>query len=547
MGHCASGQPPFVNHRVMTLDSPQLPFAVTTPLYYVNGAPHMGSAYTTIAADVTARFHQLMQRPVLLITGTDEHGQKIERTALAAGRSPQEHCDAIAGKFADLWRQLNIRYDRFSRTTAPKHEAIAQEFFQRVQANGDIYLGQQQGYYCVACEEFKEERELLDERRCPLHPNTIAEWRDEQNYFFRLSRYQEKLEALYAERPDFIQPEIRRNEVLSFVGRGLQDFSISRVNLDWGFPVPTDPKHTLYVWFDALLGYVTALLEPDEDATLENALKRWWPINLHLIGKDILRFHAVYWPAMLMSADLPLPGRVFGHGFLTKDGQKMSKSLGNVLDPVRLTEQYGSDAVRYYFMKEIELGRDGDFSEERFINILNADLANDLGNLLNRTLKMAYKYCDRLVPNVSGEAIEGTNPLKSEGSTLGDRTAQAFSDLAFSRGCESILTLVRASNKYIDDMAPWSLYKQGEQDKVGRVLYCVLETVRLAAYLLSPIIPNLSNSIYQQLGFTADFNQLQEATLPYGEHAAWGLLPANQPLGDAAPIFQKLDPLSESP
>lgn len=530
--------------RVMTIDSSQKrPFAVTTPLYYVNNVPHMGSAYTTIAADVAARFHQLMQQPVLLITGTDEHGQKIERTALEAGRSPQEHCDAIAQSFTALWQQLNIRYDRFSRTTAPRHEAIVREFFGRVQDSGDIYLGQQQGHYCVACEEFKEERELLDERRCPLHPTMTAEWRDEQNYFFRLSRYQQKLEAFYQDQPDFIQPGIRRNEVLSFVERGLQDFSISRVNLDWGFPVPGDPKHTLYVWFDALLGYVTALLEPDDDPTLANALKQWWPIDLHLIGKDILRFHAVYWPAMLMSAGLPLPTAVFGHGFLTKDGQKMSKSLGNVLDPVRLTNQYGSDAVRYYFMKEIELGRDGDFSEERFINILNADLANDLGNLLNRTLKMAYKYCDRNVPDVEASGIDADDVLKSQGEELTAKVEQAFTKLAFSSGCELVLSTIRASNKYVDDKAPWALYKQGEQAQVNQVLYAVLETVRLAAYLLSPIIPNLSNRIYQQLGFSADFNDLSSQPMAYDKHTAWGMLPANQPLGEATPIFQKLDPL----
>ncbi|MGF1515093.1 MAG: methionine--tRNA ligase [Elainellaceae cyanobacterium] len=527
----------------MTSDSSPRTFAVTTPLYYVNDVPHMGSAYTTIAADVVARFHRLSGRPVLMITGTDEHGQKIERTALQSGRSPQEHCDLVAESFVSLWQRLNIQYDRFSRTTAPRHEAIVREFFDRVQKSDDIYLGHQQGHYCVACEEFKEERELLENQHCALHPNLKVEWRDEQNYFFRLSHYQPKLEAFYQAHPDFIQPSIRRNEVLSFVDRGLQDFSISRVNLDWGFPVPGDPKHTLYVWFDALLGYVTALLDPDDEPTLENALKRWWPINLHLIGKDILRFHAVYWPAMLMSAGLPLPERVFGHGFLTKDGQKMSKSLGNVLDPVRLTEQYGSDAVRYYFMKEIELGRDGDFSEARFINILNADLANDLGNLLNRTLKMAYKYCDRRVPNVAAAQVADDDALKLGGVAITADVSRAFEKLGFSEGCEAVLSLVRASNKYLDDQAPWSLYKQGRQDQVEQVLYSVLETVRLAAYLLSPIIPHLSNQIYKQLGFSVDFDRPSAYEAALSGHAVWGLLPANQPLGEASPIFQKLDPL----
>jgi methionyl-tRNA synthetase len=336
-------------------------FAITTPLYYVNDLPHIGSAYTTIAADVIARFHRLKGLPVLMITGTDEHGQKIQRTAEVRQKSPQDHCDEIVVGFQSLWQQLNIAYDRFSRTTAPRHEAIVREFFQRVWDKGDIYEGHQQGWYCVSCEEFKEERDLLPGNYCAIHTNKPVEWRDEQNYFFRLSKYQSQLEALYAERPDFIQPPTRRNEVLSFVERGLQDFSVSRVNVDWGFAMPTDPNHTLYVWFDALLGYVTALLDPDDEPTLENAIARWWPINIHLIGKDILRFHAVYWPAMLMSAGLPVSGQVFGHGFLTKDGQKMGKSLGNTLDPVDLVSRYGADAVRYYFTKEIEFGRDGDF------------------------------------------------------------------------------------------------------------------------------------------------------------------------------------------
>ena len=357
------------------------------------------------------------------------------------------------------------------------------------------------------------------------------------------SNYQDKLEELYNTNPDFIQPSIRRNEVLSFVSQGLQDFSISRVNLDWGFPVPTDPSHTLYVWFDALLGYVTALLDPDEEPTLDNALKHWWPINLHLIGKDILRFHAVYWPAMLMSAGLPLPGRVFGHGFLTKDGQKMSKSLGNVLDPVALTQTYGSDAIRYYFMKEIELGRDGDFSEIRFINILNADLANDLGNLLNRTLGMAKKYCNLTVPDVDATNISPDNALKRNGSSLGTDVSSAYQNLTFSQASNRVLSIVRAANKYLDDEAPWSLYKKGEQESVNIILYSVLESVRLAAYLLSPIIPGLSTKIYQQLGFDVDFDRLEKSVLelPFEQQSQWGILPPNQTLQTAKPIFQKLE------
>lgn len=519
-------------------------FALTTPLYYVNDVPHVGSAYTTMIADVIARWKRLEGYSVLLITGTDEHGQKIERTAIAKGLDPQTHCDQIVTSFESLWHKLDIQYDRFSRTTAERHHAIVNEFFQKVWDKGDIYLAQQQGWYCVACEEFKEERELLKDNYCPIHTNLQVEWRDEENYFFRLSKYQQQLEQLYADHPNFILPESRRNEVLNFVKQGLQDFSISRVNVEWGFPIPNDPKHTIYVWFDALLAYVTALLEPDQEPTLENALSNWWPINLHLIGKDILRFHAVYWPAMLMSAGYPLPKQIFGHGFLTKNGQKMGKSLGNTLDPFDLVQRYGSDAVRYYFLKEIELGKDGDFNETRFVNIVNADLANDLGNLLNRTLGMVKKYCHSKGPQIKGSDLAPAHPLKIIGLELGDKVTLGYSALRFSKVCEEILNLIRASNKFIDESAPWSLFKQGQQAEVEQVLYAVLESVRLAAYLLSPIIPNLSTKIYRQLSFSVDFNhltQIQEIA-PFAIHSQWGQLSTHLELSQPEPIFSKLEP-----
>lgn len=533
----------------MTSEAPKnTPFTITTPLYYVNDLPHIGSAYPTIAADAIARFNRLRGTPTLFVTGSDEHGQKIQRTAESLGRTPKEHCDLIVEGFKELWERLDIRYDRFIRTTDERHAAIVKEFFGRVWDRGDIYINQQKGWYCVSCEEFKEERELLEDHYCAIHVNKQAEWRDEENYFFRLSNYQDRLEKLYQERPDFILPESRRNEVLNFVSQGLRDFSISRINVDWGFPVPVNPNHTIYVWFDALLGYITALLDPDQAPTLDNALSTWYPINTHLIGKDILRFHAVYWPAMLMSAGLPLPDRIFGHGFLVRDGVKMGKSMGNVIDPIALVGRYGSDAVRYYFLKEIEFGRDGIFDEARFVNILNADLANDLGNLLNRTLRMAHKYCGGEVSNVTSDSISLENPLKAAGVGLGDRVTRAYDALAFSVACNEILTLVRIGNKYIDEQAPWTLYKQGNQAAVEQVLYVVLESVRLAAYLLSPIIPKVSTAIYKQLGYSIDFNtvNLADAASTFAHHT-WGLLQANQPLDDPQPVFQKLELPGDSP
>jgi len=546
-----------MNHSTNTKQS----FTVTTPLYYVNDIPHIGHAYTTMAADTIARWHRLKQDDVLLITGTDEHGQKIERTAVAAGVEPQVHCDRIVERFDALWSKLDIQYDRFSRTTAPSHQLIVNEFFRRVWDRGDIYKGTQQGWYCVSCEEFKEERDLLADKHCPLHPSKQVEWRDESNYFFRLSKYQQPLEALYAEHPNFILPISRRNEVLKFVAQGLQDFSISRVNVNWGIPLPTDPQQTIYVWFDALLGYMTALLDPDVEPTLDNALQRW-PINLHLIGKDILRFHAVYWPAMLMSAGLPLPERVFAHGYFTKDGKKISKSEGNAIDPIELVDRYGAEPLRYYFLKEIEFGQDGDFNESRFVEIVNADLANSLGNLVNRTLNMAKKYCQGRVPNCNAEDISPDNPLKILGQKLGYEVDIAYNKLAFRDVCEAIITLVRSSNKYIDDLAPWTLFKQEKHSELAQVLYAVLESARLSAYLLSPIVPKISTDIYHQLGLDLDFdivtgnhisNKLDKPELSvdraspvenWEHHLEWGVLTANHLLGEPHPIFTKLESIA---
>ena len=389
--------------------APGEPFTVTTPLYYVNAAPHMGSAYPTIAADALARFYRMYGRKVRFVTGTDEHGEKIALAAEKRGMSPQDHCDDIVRSYQSLWSSLDISYDSFIRTTDPYHEKIVEEMVQRVEKRGDIYKAKYEGWYCVDCEEYKDEDELDKEHNCATHRKP-CQHRSEENYFFRLTAYRQQLEDFLESNPEFVQPPSRRNEVLSWVKAGVRDFSISRANVQWGIPLPIDPKQTVYVWFDALNGYLSALQSPQAlgasnntnntasgSASAANHLgvdgvkQDGWPASVHIIGKDILRFHAVYWPAMLMSAGLPLPHRVYGHGFLTKDGLKMGKSLGNVLDPVALVGAYGADAVRYYFMSQIPFGVDGDFAEQRFRDEVNSKLANDIGNLLNRSLNVLSK------------------------------------------------------------------------------------------------------------------------------------------------------------
>jgi len=514
-------------------------FALTTPLFYVNALPHIGSAYPTMVADAVARYYRLRGLPVRFITGTDEHGAKIERTAAERHLAPAEHCAQLVASFEDLWQKLSIRYDAFIRTTAPAHAAIVREFFERVFRTGDIYKGRYTGLYCVGCEEFKKPEDLEPCQDapgvlcCPLHRTPVRE-QDEENWIFALSRYQEKLERHYAEHPQFIQPDHRRTEVLNFVRRGLEDFSISRANVSWGLPVPGDADQTIYVWFDALLGYVTALLEPGEAPTLDNALSRWWPVDLHLIGKDILRFHAVYWPAMLLSAGLPLPKKVFAHGFVLDDrGRKMSKSLGNVVDPAALAERFGADAVRYYFLRDAAFGDDLNFGEQRFKDLLNADLANDLGNLLNRSLGLLVKNAGGQIPDAR---VPADDPLRVQADALAEGVAEAIEALQFSLACDRVMAVVRAGNKYIATEEPWKLFKQGERQRAEAVLYNVLECVRLAAVLLSPLIPGVAADIYRQLGFS---DQAWE-NLAWSA-ARWGGLPAGQSLAPGAPVFPRLD------
>ncbi|PIA39024.1 hypothetical protein AQUCO_02700300v1 [Aquilegia coerulea] len=528
------------NSGEKTINNTTEPYVLTTPLYYVNAPPHMGSAYTTIAADAIARFQRLLGKKVIFITGTDEHGEKIAAAATASGSSPREHCDNISHAYKMLWKDLDIAYDKFIRTTDSSHETIVKDFYSRVLANGDIYRANYEGLYCVNCEEYKDEKELLENNSCPMHLKPCVA-RKEDNYFFALSKYQKSLEDVLIKNPDFVQPSSRLNEVQGWIKSGLRDFSISRALVEWGIPVPNDEKQTIYVWFDALLGYISALSPEEKQPALQYAVSSGWPASLHLIGKDILRFHAVYWPAMLMSAGLSLPKKLFGHGFLTKDGMKMGKSLGNTLEPKDLVHRFGSDAVRYFFLREVEFGSDGDYSEDRFINIVNAHLANTIGNLLNRTLGLLKKNCQSTLIVDSTVAAEGI-PLKDNVEILVEKARNHYEKLSLSSACEAVLEIGNAGNLYMDERAPWSLFKQGgaASEAAAKDLVIILETMRIIAVALSPIAPNLCLKIYAQLGYSQD----QFDTITWRE-TRWGGLKAGQVMAQAQPIFARIEHTTE--
>jgi methionyl-tRNA synthetase len=512
-------------------------FTLTTPLSYVNDRAHLGSTYTTLACDAIARFHRLRGEEVIFITGCDEHGLKIQRTAEAAGLTPQAHCDAISAQYRELWQRWGVSNDRFIRTTDPRHRAVVEQFFARVEASGDVVEGRQQGWYCVACEEFKDDPHESDDPECPIHRRPL-EWRDEVNLFFRLSRHQEAIERLVAS-PGFIAPASRRREVENFVAGGLKDFSISRRDLPWGIPVPGHPGHTFYVWFDALVGYLSALLEPADPADLSLLGQRGWPAQLHVIGKDILRFHAVFWPAMLLSAGLELPRQVFGHGFLTREGQKMGKSLGNVLDPLVLLERCGPDAVRWYLLRDFAFGDDGDFQQQRFSDLVNNDLANTIGNLLNRTASMTRRWFDGAVPPAGG-AIAPDHALATASVDAGRQVDQAMEALDFRSAADAVLQLASAANGFLNERAPWKRMKEeGHRQEVGADLYAVLETCRWVALLLVPLLPDLSGRMLAQLGQPAI-----DGVSPghaWKEARRWGALSEATPLPEPVPVMQRLE------
>jgi methionyl-tRNA synthetase len=461
------------------------PFYITTAISYPNGKPHIGHAYEAIAADAIARFKRAKGFDVRLVTGTDEHGLKMVQTARTANRETREFADEMSGYFRDMCAVLNISYDAFERTTSERHKAASIALWEAMQANGDLYLDRYEGWYSVRDEAFYDESELTDgDEGAKLSPQgTPVEWTKEETWFFRLSDYQDRLLALYRDNPDFIRPESRRNEVVRFVEGGLRDLSVSRTSFDWGVPVPGSPDHVMYVWVDALTTYMTGVGFPDRGGDWS----RFWPADVHLIGKDIVRFHAVYWPAFLMSANLPLPKQVFGHGFLlARGGEKMSKSAGNVVDPMALAERFGVDQLRYFLLREISFGQDGSYSEEAIVTRCNAELANSFGNLAQRTLSMVFKNLDGIIPP-AGEAEADRNLLKTvddAGATL-DREFERF---AFSQGLDAWMGAVFACNQYVDEMAPWALRKN-DPARMAEVLGTLVVAIRKLASAVQPIIP----------------------------------------------------------
>ncbi len=503
-------------------------FYVTTPIYYPSDHLHIGHAYTTTVADSLARWHRFAGRDVYFVTGSDEHGQKIQRAALAKGVTPQAYVDEIVASFKDLWEKMNIKYDDFVRTTDARHHKAVQAVFQKIHDQGDIYKSAYEGWYCTPCETFWVESRLED-GNCPDCKRPV-ELVKEESYFFRLSKYAPRLLKHIEEHPEFIQPETRRNEMVNFIKGGLEDLCVSRTTFDWGIPVPFDNKHVVYVWFDALTNYLTALGYPDTEGLMAD----WWPAELHLVGKEIMRFHTIIWPIMLMALELPLPKTVFGHGWLLFDSDKMSKSKGNVVDPLILIDDFGVDAIRYFLMREISFGQDGNFSRKALIERTNADLANDLGNLLNRTLSMLNRYFDGVVPEPAASPGDVDQALIDHAGRLGAEVDACLKNFKLNEALVKIWQLVGRANKYVDERAPWNLAKLDDKSELSSVMYNLVETLRIVALLIKAFLPETGEKMWQQLGL-ADLNSKSLAD------ASFGLLAAGTQTAKGDPIFPRIE------
>ena len=513
------------------------PFYITTPIYYVNSVPHLGTAYTTIAADALARYRRMTGHDVFFLTGLDEHGQKVAQAAEEHGMTPQAWVDSIAPKFQEAWEMLDITNDDFIRTTQPRHARASQKLMQTLKDNGHIYQGHYEGWYCVPDETFYTEDQLV-EGKCPGCGRDVQFIR-EDNWFFKLSAFQDRLLEHYAANPTFVQPDTRRNEVLSFVEGGLRDLSVSRTTFTWGIPLPFDPDHVMYVWFDALINYMTAVGYGSDDPADIARFERFWPADVHFVGKDIIRFHCVIWPAMLMAAGLPVPKQVFAHGFLLTKGEKMSKSKGNAITPASLVERFGVDAYRYYFLRDVQFGSDGSISIESMVQRYNGDLANDWGNLCSRLLNMTEKYCEGVVPARPDAAAATADDAEVRAVAEGIPAAYeaAMARLDYVSALESAWSLVKRVNRYIEDTAPWNLAKSDEtRPRLDAVLYNALEAVRIAALFISPVMPNTSADVWDRLGVGTDIREITDIAAA----AAWGALAPGSLVSKGDALFPRI-------